>query len=389
MTAPNSATSLPAWTYRDLAFFDLEADLVLKRTWQMVAHESELPKAGSYATLPFMGELLFAIRGKDGAIRAFHNVCRHRAARLLDAPQGQCGGRITCPYHAWTYDLEGKLIGVPGRELYDAPLDSGYNLKPVAMGMCGGFIFVRPSVDGQSFEDYIAPIRDELELYQTKDMQPLAPARMRVREVNWKVATDNYIDALHIPVAHPGLGALAGGSYDLSAQDGVYRFTADVSPEAPGQSPSVRAYSKHLPPVAHLPPDRQRQWVYALLWPNLAFDIYPDQIDYMHFIPLAPGRTLLRETAYALPDDRREMKAARYLNWRINRQVNLEDKDLIERVDAGLRSSSFHAGPFGRNEVCLRDFADRLREAIPLCNETDPPNEDAYRRARQNSGMRP
>jgi len=372
------AHSLPAWTYTDPEFLTLEGELVLKRAWQIVCHESELPKPGSYATLPFMNELIFVVRGKDGVIRAFHNVCRHRASRLLDEPLGECGGRIVCPYHAWTYDLEGRLIGVPGREFYPELEQNNMGLRPVAIGFCGGFVFVRPSREGQSFDEFIAPVREEFELYRTRDMLPFAPVRLRTREVNWKVATDNYIDALHIPVAHPGLSGLANGTYDLDVRDGVYRFSADVGSAAEGQTISVRAYSKFLPHVDHLPEDRQRKWVYALMWPNLAFDIYPDQIDYMQFIPLSPTRTLLRETAYALPDNRREMKAARYLNWRINRGVNLEDKDLIERVQAGLGSSSFTSGPFGQNEVCLRDFADRMRDSIPLCATDARPNESEY-----------
>ena len=91
----------------------------------------------------------------------------------------------------------------------------------------------------------------------------------------------------------------------------------------------MRAYLKFLPEVDHLPQDRRRHWVYLKLWPNLAFDIYPDQIDFMQFVPLSATRTMLREISYALPDARREMRASRYLNWRINRIVNVEDKDLI------------------------------------------------------------
>jgi len=378
MTSDVSTTSLPAWTYKDPTFLDLEAELILKRSWQIICHQSELPNPGSYATLPFMGELLFVVRGKDDVIRAFHNVCRHRAARLLDDPTGNCGGRITCPYHAWTYDLEGHLIGVPGREFYSDLDETTYSLKPVALGICGGFVFVRPSQSGMAFDDFIAPIKDEFALYRTSEMTSFTPVRMREREVNWKVATDNYIDALHIPVAHPGLSGLAAGTYDLSVEQGVYRFFSEVC-DAPGQTPSVRAYSKYLPQVDHLPEDRQRKWIYALLWPNLAFDIYPDQVDYMQFIPLSPGRTLLRETSYALPDDRREMRAARYLNWRINRMVNFEDKDLIERVQAGMNTSEFSQGPFGQNEVCLRDFAARIRDAIPLATRATPPADEEMR----------
>jgi phenylpropionate dioxygenase-like ring-hydroxylating dioxygenase large terminal subunit len=117
--------------------------------------------------------------------------------------------------------------------------------------------------------------------------------------------------------------------------------------------------------VSHLPPALRRRWTYFKLWPNTAFDLYPDQVDFMQFIPVSPTQTLLREIAYVLPDGRREMRAARYLNWRINRQVNLEDKALIERVQSGMASSSYATGPLGGGEVCLRSFARRLRGLIP------------------------
>jgi phenylpropionate dioxygenase-like ring-hydroxylating dioxygenase large terminal subunit len=112
-------------------------------------------------------------------------------------------------------------------------------------------------------------------------------------------------------------------------------------------------------------------WTYYKLWPNFAFDIYPDQVDFMAWLPISPTRTLIREISYALPDAnmpeqwRREMKAARYLNWRINRQVNAEDTDLVGRVQAGMASQSFSVGPLARQEVALRRFNARVRALIP------------------------
>ena len=117
-------------------------------------------------------------------------------------------------------------------------------------------------------------------------------------------------------------------------------------------------------------------WTYWRLWPSLMFDVYPDQIDFMQFIPIDATRCILRDGAYALPDDRREMRLARYLNQRVNREVNAEDQGLIERVQAGMGSSSFSAGPLGRNEICLRDFAERMRETIPVARERERPSRE-------------
>src|SRR5690606_40583960 len=101
--------------------------------------------------------------------------------------------------------------------------------------------------------------------------------------------------------------------------------------------------------------------------------VYPDQIDFMQFVPVSPTQTMIREIAYVHADERREMRAARYLNWRINRKVNLEDKALIERVQAGMGSSSYTVGPLSDNEVCLRSFRRRMRELIPQAQHLRKP----------------
>jgi phenylpropionate dioxygenase-like ring-hydroxylating dioxygenase large terminal subunit len=173
---------------------------------------------------------------------------------------------------------------------------------------------------------------------------------------------------MHIPVAHPGLTRLFGRSYAIEAQDWIDKMSGDLQDKI-SNNWSERMYQRLLPQVAHLPPERQRLWTYFKLWPNVAFDIYPDQIDFMQFIPVSPTRTMIREITYVHPDTRREMRAARYLNWRINRQVNVEDKTLIERVQAGMASSSYTVGPLSENEVCLRSFARRMRRTIPECRK--------------------
>jgi phenylpropionate dioxygenase-like ring-hydroxylating dioxygenase large terminal subunit len=135
--------------------------------------------------------------------------------------------------------------------------------------------------------------------------------------------------------------------------------------DIPSSNWSERLYQNLLPRVEYLPDDRQRLWTYFKLWPNVAFDIYPDQIDFMQFLPVSATETLVREIAYVHPDNRREMKATRYLNWRINRRVSIEDKALIERVQAGMGSSGYTVGPLSDGEVCLRSFGRRMRSLIP------------------------
>lgn len=359
------AHSLPAWIYHDPGFFELEKKTIFRSSWQLVCHLSDIPNPGDFHTLDFLDEPVVVIRGEDGQPRSFFNVCRHRASRLLDGARGQCTrGRITCPYHAWTYALDGRLVAMPSRTNFPNLDMAAHGLVPVEQEVFLGFIFVRFESGGPSVAEMAAPYIDELTAYRFESLIPQGRVTLRERAVNWKNVADNYSDGLHITVAHPGLTRLFGNGYGIEAQPWVDKMWGQLR-EQPSRNWSERLYQKLLPRVEHLPDDRQRLWTYFKLWPNVAFDIYPDQIDFMQFLPLSATTTMIREIAYVHPDARREMRAARYLNWRVNRRVNIEDKALIERVQAGMQSSSYTVGPLSEGEVCLRSFGRRMREMIP------------------------
>jgi phenylpropionate dioxygenase-like ring-hydroxylating dioxygenase large terminal subunit len=255
---------------------------------------------------------------------------------------------------------------VPQRSAFPGLDLATHGLAPVEHEIFLGFIFVRFAPGLPSVREMAAPYFAELESYQFEKLVPQGRVTLRARAVNWKNVGDNYSDGLHIPVAHPGLSRLFGSSYAIEAQPWIDKMCGTLR-EVPSTAWSERLYRHFLPNVDHLPPERQRAWAYYKLWPNVAFDVYPDQIDFMQFIPVSATETLIREIAYVHPDPRREMRAARYLNWRINRRVNVEDKMLIERVQAGMGSSSYTVGPLSAGEVCLRSFARRMRSLIPEC----------------------
>lgn len=365
-TAPieDPAVGLPAWIYHDRDFFELEKRTIFRTSWQLVCHGSDIPQPGDYHCFDLLGESIVSLRGRDGDIRSFHNVCRHRASRLLDGPKGHCGGRITCPYHAWTYSLDGRLIGVPHRETFRDLKPELHGLVPLDQEIYCGFIFVRLEPGLPSVAEMLAPYAEDLAAYRMEELVPQGRVTLRPRTVNWKNVADNYSDGMHIDVAHPGLNRLFGKTYGIEAQPWVDKMWGHLQ-DAPRSSWSERLYQRLLPSVDYLPPERQRLWTYFKLWPNVALDIYPDQIDFMQFIPVSPTETIIREIAYVHPDTRREMRAARYLNWRINRQVNKEDTALISRVQAGMSSSSYAVGPLSETEVCLRSFTRRMHEMIP------------------------
>lgn len=368
---PLDDLSLPGWLYYNPAFFEAEKKAFLRATPQVVCHESEIPVPGDWRTLEYLGESVIVIRGDDGQVRAFTNVCRHRGSRLVDGEAG-CSRVLTCPYHAWSYARDGRLVGVPHRNEYPGLKTEELGLVPVPLERWHGFLFVTLEPGAPTIAEMMAPYEHEVAPYRFEDLRAIGRVTLRPRTLNWKTIADNYSDGLHIPVGHPGLTRLFGRSYAIEAGEHVDRMEGELE-ERMSTNPSERAYQRWLPRVDHLPESHQRKWLYYKLFPNVAFDIYPDQVDFMQFLPVSATETVIREISYALPDDRREMRAVRYLNWRINRRVNSEDTDLITRVQLGMASPTYVPGPLGTSEVCLRSFAQKLRRLVPEARLPAPP----------------
>ena len=375
-------TTLPAWTYNSAEFFALEKESIFMRTWQLAGHISELLRPGDYLRFDLLGESAIVVRDNEGQLRAFHNVCRHRAFRLLGNNAGHCDGLIRCKYHGFTYDLKGRLVGVPGEKDFEGIDKRELGLAPIELDVFLGFIFIRFAKDnGPRIAEQFAPFRDALALYRTEEMVPYGELFTAPIRADWKVAVDNNTEALHVPIGHPGLQRIYGTTYSFELQPlGVSRGGGRLRDET-SSNWSERHYQRLLPDVAHLPAERKRSWLYYSMFPSMNFDVYPDMFDYYQFLPVAPGRAMSRSRTFVLPDARPEMRAARWLNMRINRQVGLEDVELVEGVQLGLGSRSYQVGPLSRREARVGQFQDLIRKRIPVaaCLEAPDPGTVAIR----------
>lgn len=362
--------TLPAWTYNNSEFFALERERLLLANWQLVCHQSEVRDIGSYATLDFMGERALVVRGEDGALRAFHNVCRHRAAAVARGQFGRCEGALRCFYHGWTYGLDGTLKAVPGEKQFPGLDKKAHGLRVLPFEIWQGFVFVKFREGGPSIAQRMAPYADELAQYRIGEMEPRSEPYHIEIPVDWKNVMDNFLEGYHVPVGHPGLYRLFGNNYELDVRPSdVSRAVAQLRDRL-STNWSENLYQRLLPDLDHLSPERQRAWTFYACPPNVAFDIYPDQIDYFHVVPLGPGRCALRGRAYklaGLPEDTaRRLKACSYLGWRINWPVFREDNVLIESVQRGLESSSYEAGVLSEKEICVRQLHDQVRRHLPV-----------------------
>jgi phenylpropionate dioxygenase-like ring-hydroxylating dioxygenase large terminal subunit len=365
-TAPAATPhALPAWVYHNSDLNRLELERILLPSWQLVCHVNSIPNAGDYQTFDLGPESVLVVRDRDGSIRGFHNVCRHRGARLLDG-SGHCAAAITCPYHGWTYRLDGGLIGMPVRESFPGLDRALHGLRTVRTDIAFGFVFVCLAGDPPPVAQVWGALADEFLPYRFGDMVPLGPISQEVWPVDWKIAMDNYLESYHVPIGHPGLYRMFTPDYDDQASvPGVAR---GVSWLRDNESPrwSEGLYQRLIGRVAtHLPEEHRRCWRFYSALPNLGIDVFPDQMDFFQVLPDGPGRCIVRGGVFGLPDERREMRAVRYLSSRINTQVNNEDKWLCSRVQRGLASGSYKPGPLSQLERWMLEFHHLLRERIP------------------------
>ncbi|MEX0809743.1 MAG: aromatic ring-hydroxylating dioxygenase subunit alpha [Dongiaceae bacterium] len=367
-------TTLPGWTYASDEFFALERDAIFMATWQIVGHVSDIPAPGDYLRFDLLDQSAIVVRDEAGRIGAFHNVCRHRAFRLLDDARGHTPQAIRCRYHGFTYDLDGSLRTVPGEDAFDGIDKRCFGLKSVDLEIWHGFIFIRFGGSGPSVAAQFASVEPQLAPYRLDDLVPYGGAGVTPIAADWKVAIDNNIEGYHIPVAHPGLQRLYGHAYRFEVHPLGVSHAGGALREVPASPWSERHYLRLLPPVDALPEERRRFWGYYSMFPNVAFDVYPDMIDFFQILPVAPGRSMSRWRAYALPDTRREMAAARWLNMRINTQTGREDKHLVEGVQVGLGSLGYGAGPLSGREARVKQFHDLIRAAIPVAAQDVPPS---------------
>src|SRR6202050_5160682 len=367
----------PAWVYSHPDLMRLEIERVLLPSWQIVCHINNIPKAGDFQPFELGPESVFVLRDRDGSIKAFHNVCRHRGARIVDG-SGTCAATITCPYHGWSYRQDGSLVGVPMRGTSPGLDHADYGLRPVRVDTALGFVFVCLAGDPLPVAKTWGKLAEELAPYRFEDMVPLAPISTDVWNVDWKIAMDNYLESYHVPIGHPGLYRMFTPDYEDQAQvPGVARGLSWMREQLSSRW-SGRVYQRIIGEAgAPLPEENRRCWGFYSALPNLGIDVFPDQMDFFQVLPSGPGKCIVRGAVFGLPDARPEMRVVRYLNSRINTQVNNEDKWLCGRVQRGLASSSYRPGPLSQLERWMFEFHNLLRQKIPEVRLASAPKQFA------------
>ena len=369
-------SGLPGWTYNNEELFELESVNIFKKNWQLACHESDLPEIGDYITYDMLGERALLVRGQDKQIRAFHNLCRHRGSRLVVGERGNCKNVITCPFHAWVYNLDGTLRGPSRSETFPLIDRNEWGLKPIELDTFMGFYFVRfqPS-NYPKASDILERHKDKFELYDTENI--ISASKISLSEslsINWKTVRDVDNEGYHVAQAHPGLHDLYGENY----WDEDYHYWSTVSVGEINKKPSklwtVKKYRKILEQLEEPYSELPRQWLYIGIFPNAVFGFYPDSVIFYQEIPLKYNETQIRSAVYKRSNESRVLKALRFLSGRIDNSAVEEDNQLSVWLNEAPRSSAYEGSFFSDLEKGVRDYHDALRTMLPVIGLDEPPD---------------
>jgi len=345
-------TTLPYAWYTEPAVLARERERIFAHRWQYVGHTGQLPEPGSMVATRAAHVPVLLVRGDDGTLRAFLNVCRHRGAQLVDGELTR--STIQCPYHAWTYDLDGRLRSAPRSEAEACFDRDALGLLALPVDTWGPFVFVSPDPDPDA-----APLESTLgELPELVASAGVDVGALVFRErsessyaANWKVCCENFLECYHCQVAHPAFSQVV----DVSAEG--YRLE------------EARWYSSQYGPVkegwsgSFDPTGVVRGGQFHFLFPNVTINVMPGHpnVSIGPVLPEGPERTV-RFLDYFFHPDADEGWIEELMAW--DARVGVEDADRVERVQRGVRSGLLRDGVLFETERLIGHFDALVREAV-------------------------
>ena len=358
--------ALPIWCYTSERFAEAEKRQVFLSTWTMMARAEVVPNPGDYHAMSYMGVPLVVTRGKDEKVRVFANTCRHRGAKLVEG-SGNCKA-FRCPYHFWSYGLDGRFIGAPnykdpdGKPLIDDSNKHEFSLVEIESGVWGGFIFVRFKEGAQTLEQHLGVLFDNLATHQLEDMR-CARKVIYEMDANWKCFVENYIDAYHIPYVH---------------KDSLAQWKTPYTPFTPrGQETLTFAHHdgsqlllpfqgyEGFPPQPQITPERMGTF-FCTLNPNMMMTLGSDGALVFQSEPISAKKSrltvssLFPKSYFERPDF--EVRVQNY--YRRNDIVVAEDKDIALRQYAGLQSPYARIARLCAEETMVHDFANWIVDRV-------------------------
>jgi Rieske 2Fe-2S family protein len=358
--------------YTSAEFFAAEQDHIFENMWFCAVRTGDIAEPGQFKNVQVGRESVLVVRGRDGVLRAFLNVCRHRGAALCTEPQGQVKRHLQCPYHAWTYALDGKLVAAPNMGALKNAEGVGidrvrYGLIPVALREWLGYGWVCLADEPPSFEiDVVGEVTKRLGDPAAIDHYGIDGLSVGHREIydvaaNWKLIVENFMECYHCATIHPELVEVlpefAGG---LAAQYFV-GHGAEFGPQIDGFTVDGTAGFENLPGIT---PDQERRYYAITLKPTVFVNLVPDHIIFHRMYPLALDRTIVEcdwlYTGDVVAGDRDVSRSVELFH-----RVNQQDFDACERTQPAMSSRAYrNGGVLVPAEHHIAEFHDWVRAKI-------------------------
>lgn len=346
--------TLPGQYYTSAEIFREETERIFYEQWLCIGREAQIPKPGDYFVQRVGAESLIIVRGQDGMARAFYNVCRHRGTRICSQDAGHFRQAIQCPYHAWTYSLDGCLIGAPHMGEVEGFDKQNYPLRTAKLECWEGFLFLNLAADPKPFERAFAPLTGKFARWQLPKLQVARRINYDVR-ANWKLLIENYSECYHCPLIHPDLAKMSpylSGDNDLTEGPFLGGFML-INHQAGSLTTTGKSCA---PPLGQVSGEDLRRVYYYSIFPNMLLSLHPDYVMVHTLWPQQPDRTLITcewlfdPAAMAAPDFD-PTGAVDF--WDM---TNRQDWHVCELSQLGVASRAYTPGPYSTRENLLAAF---------------------------------
>jgi Rieske 2Fe-2S family protein len=347
-------TNLPREYFVSEEVFERETERIFARNWVCVGHLSEFPAAPSYKVVQIGSYNIVVTRPKSNEVYAFHNVCRHRGARVCSQSQGPIkSGSITCSYHAWTYDTQGRLIGAPNMSDQEHFNRNDFPLLAVAAACWNGFVMLNLQSDACDFADDYRPIMERLENWSRVELQLVESLRYTVR-CNWKLLFQNYSECYHCPTVHPSLsrltpyrsaqndltnGPFLGGPMEL--EHGIETVSQDG-----------KLVVRPFPDLSEF--QRSRVFYYTV-FPTMFVSAHPDYVM-VHVLSRTDRSTTEIACHFLVPGADNGAKVDLSRATSLWDEINCQDWEMCELTQLGAESPAFRPGPYSTLEPMVHAF---------------------------------
>jgi choline monooxygenase len=355
----DEAGHLPAWCYTSEAFYRREVETIFRKEWIFLGRADDCSKPGDYLTVEHTGVPLIIMRGRRGELRAFANTCRHRGAQLLSGA-GTCKSHIVCPYHSWTFDIDGRLAAAPGMNGIKNFDRKDYNLVPVRLETWGGFVFINFDSDSPPLSSYLGELPELLESYNLSEMVCTKQKHYSVA-ANWKLAIENALEDYHTATVH----RRSVGAQTLDILSGQGNWTAGFFPGSKSIG-TLPGETKVLPWLSTLNERTKSGTHFVLIYPAGKFTCMQDGIFWGQLYPRGPSRTdvvmnfAYPQTTIARPDFGSIVE--RYYH-RCDTSIP-EDNNIVEVQQRGLSSPLAAPGRVSLREPVVNRFANWILDHV-------------------------